>query len=90
MEENNIQILNISRGELKDMIQEAVKESLAQKTEFEASNKEFLTIEEVCELLSCTRQTLLKHRKKGVINGHPLTDRGRIYFKRDEILALIS
>jgi excisionase family DNA binding protein len=90
MVDNNIQMLNISKDELRGMIREALKETLTQKTDFEAGNKELLTIEEVCELLSCTRQTLLKRRKKGIIHAYTLTDRGRVYFKRDEILSLIG
>ena len=88
--ENKITMLGLASDELKELIKEALTEYFMGKAENQMPLKDILTIEEVCELMSITRQTLNKRRKMGEIPAYQLVKRGRVFYKREEILKLFN
>jgi excisionase family DNA binding protein len=86
--ENKITMLGIGKDELKELMKEALNELLDSKMESKSETKEFLTIEEVCELMSISRQTLYKKRKTGEINAYQVIKRGKVLFRSEDIRKL--
>ena len=65
---------------------ESLKEEFASITS--PPSKEILSIEETCEFLSLTKQTIHKYRNEGRLKPHYFGNKP--YFKRSEILASLS
>jgi len=85
--DNNIVLLSIGKGELQDLIKEAVREELisANRTKTE---KELLNAKEVCEFLGIHISTLNSWKSQGKIPYKKIGK--RIFFKRDEVLGALK
>lgn len=80
-------IIQVSRDELKELIQlsiiEALKESKPSSIN-EGSKECLLKIDEVSEILKVSKVTIHKWKKSGRIPFHRISN--RIFFKKSEIL----
>lgn len=88
--ENSIEI-KISDKLLEEFtiaIKQAVKEELPKYQD--SFRKDWLTTEEVMELLNVSRRTLQNYRKEGKISYTQLTPKGKILYPRDGIEELLK
>lgn len=58
------------------------------ESEFQSSQSELLTREEVCKLLSINKTTLWKHTKSGKLKSLGLGN--RVYYKKSEVLEAVK
>ena len=92
MIEEIIQILNVTRQELVDIIKEGVKLELNRqrsignplnRLSITGEDTEYLTRNEVSKVLNVTVQTLNNWRREGVLN--PLKIGGRVLYKKEDV-----
>ena len=92
MKEEIIQILNVTRQELVDIIKEGVKLELNRqrsmgnplnRLSITGEDTEYLTRGEVSRVLNVTVQTLNNWRREGVIN--PLKIGGRVLYRKEDV-----
>ena len=92
MKEEIIQILNVTRQELVDIIKEGVKLELNRQRSMgnplnrltiTGEDTEYLTRNEVSKVLNVTVQTLNNWRKEGVLN--PLKIGGRVLYRKEDV-----
>jgi len=92
MKEEIIQILNVTRQELVDIIKEGVKLELNRQRSIgnplnrltiTGEDTEYLTRNEVSKVLNVTVQTLNNWRREGVLN--PLKIGGRVLYKKEDV-----
>ena len=92
MKEEIIQILNVTRQELVDIIKEGVKLELNRqrsmgnplnRLSITGEDTEYLTRREVSKVLNVTVQTLNNWRREGVLN--PLKIGGRVLYKKEDV-----
>ena len=92
MKEEIIQILNVTRQELVDIIKEGVKLELNRQRSIgnplnrltiTGEDTEYLTRNEVSKVLNVTVQTLNNWRKEGVLN--PLKIGGRVLYIKEDV-----
>ena len=92
MKEEIIQILNVTRQELVDIIKEGVKLELNRqrsmgnplnRLSITGKDTEYLTRREVSKVLNVTVQTLNNWRRQGVLN--PLKIGGRVLYRKEDV-----
>ncbi len=92
MKEEIIQILNVTRQELVDIIKEGVKLELNRQRSMgnplnrltiTGEDTEYLTRNEVSKVLNVTVQTLNNWRREGVLN--PLKTGGRVLYRKEDV-----
>ena len=92
MKEEIIQILNVTRQELVDIIKEGVKLELNRqrsignplnRLSITGEDTEYLTRNEVSKVLNVTVQTLNNWRREGVLN--PIKIGGRVLYRKDDM-----
>ncbi len=92
MKEEIIQILNVTRQELLEIIKEVVKLELNRqrsmgnplnRLSITGEDTEYLTRNEVSKVLNVTVQTLNNWRREGVLN--PLKIGGRVLYKKEDV-----
>ena len=92
MKEEIIQILNVTRQELVDIIKEGVKLELNRQRSIgnplnrltiTGEDTEYLTRNEVSKVLNVTVQTLNNWRREEVLN--PLKIGGRVLYKKEDV-----
>ena len=90
--EQTIQILNVTRQELVDIIKEGVKLELNRQRSIgnplnrltiTGEDTEYLTRNEVSKVLNVTVQTLNNWRREGVLN--PLKIGGRVLYRKEDV-----
>ncbi|MBK9097531.1 MAG: helix-turn-helix domain-containing protein [bacterium] len=83
MNNNKIILISLSHDELREIIQDAVKQELNLKKE-----RELLSFKETCEFLGCSASALFKWKAE---NRLPYRKIGkRVMFHREEILAAMK
>ena len=94
MKEEIIQILNVTRQELVDIIKEGVKLELNRQRSIgnplnrltiTGEDTEYLTRNEVSKVLNVTVQTLNNWRREGVLN--PLKIGGRVLYRKEDVYS---
>jgi DNA-binding XRE family transcriptional regulator len=94
MKEEIIQILNVTRQELIDIIKEGVKLELNRqrsmgnplnRLSITGEDTEYLTRNEVSKVLNVTVQTLNNWRREGVLN--PLKIGGRVLCRKKDVYS---
>ena len=72
--------------DLAELINTIIKDQLEEfsKKDSKSKDEELMTVEEVCAFLHCSKPTLHKHKKDGLIKARRIGR--RIYFIKDEIL----
>ena len=94
MKEEIIQILNVTRQELVDIIKEGVKLELNRQRSIgnplnrltiTGEDTEYLTRNEVSKVLNVTVQTLNNWRREGVLN--PIKIGGRVLYKKEDVYS---
>jgi hypothetical protein len=92
MKEEIIQILNITKDELIQIVKEGVKLELNRqrsmgnplnRLSMTVEDTEYLTLNEVSKVLSVTIQTLNNWRREGVLN--PLKIGGRVLYRKEDV-----
>jgi len=92
MKEEIIQILNLTKEELVDIIKEGVKLELNRqrsignplnRLSITGEDTEYLTRNEVSKVLNVTVQTLNNWRREGVLN--PIKIGGRVLYRKDDV-----
>ncbi len=92
MNEQTIQILNVTRQELVDIIKEGVKLELNRQRSMgnplnrltiTGEDTEYLTRIEVSKVLNVTVQTLNNWRREGVLN--PIKIGGRVLYRKEDV-----
>jgi hypothetical protein len=92
MKEEIIQILNVTRQELVDIIKEGVKLELNRqrsmgnplnRLSISGEDTEYLTRNEVSKVLNVTVQTLNNWRREGVLN--PIKIGGRVLYIKEDV-----
>jgi len=92
MKEEMIQILNVTRQELVDIIKEGVKLELNRqrsignpliRLSISGEDTEYLIRNEVSKVLNVTVQTLNNWRREGVLN--PLKIGGRVLYRKEDV-----
>ncbi len=92
MKEEIIQILNVTRQELVDIIKEGVKLELNRhrsmgkplnRLTITGEDTEYLTRNEVSKVLNVTVQTLNNWRREGVLN--PIKIGGRVLYRKEDV-----
>jgi hypothetical protein len=92
MNEQNIQILNVTRQELVEIVKEGVKLELNRQRSMgtplnsltiSGEDTEYLTRVDVSKALNVTVQTLNNWRKEGVLI--PLKIGGRVLYKKEDV-----
>lgn len=76
-------IIQITKEELRDLIQESVNAIIQQAPVKPNANDQLLKIDEVCALLKVSRVTIHKWKKTGTIPFHRISN--RIFFTASEI-----
>lgn len=85
MTNGHLQLINVAPEDLMDGFTkslEAMEKRLAEKYEPKQPT-EYLTRNEVCEILKIDLSTLWRWQKNGTLQGYSLNN--RVYFKRSEI-----
>ena len=94
MKEEIIQILNVTRQELLEIIKEVVKLELNRqrsmgnplnRLSITGEDTEYLTRNEVSKVLNVTVQTLNNWRREGVLN--PLKIGGRVLYRKEDVYS---
>ena len=85
---NETLLITISREELKELIQNSIKESKLNQPKQVSNDLDLLTRKEVCELLKINQSTLYRWTKDNVIPSYGIAN--RIYFKRSEIEQILN
>ena len=77
-------------NELAELIDTIVKNQLEEFSKKDSKPKVegLMTVEETCEFIHCTKPTLHKYKKDGLIKSRRLGR--RIYFLKDEILECME
>ena len=97
MKEEIIQILNITKDELIQIVKEGVKLELNRQRSMgkplnrltiTGEDTEYLTRNEVSKVLNVTVQTLNNWRREGVLN--PLKIGGRVLYRKDYVQQLTT
>ena len=93
MKEEIIQILNLTRQELVDIIKEGVKLELNRQraigqTNFKVSDEKYLSRSETAELLHVTEVTLNNWEKKNILI--PKRIGGRVLYKETDVLSRLD
>jgi len=92
MKEEMIQILNVTRQELLEIIKEGVKLELNRqrsignplnRLSISGEDTQYMTRDEVSKVLNVTVQTLNNWRREGVLN--PLKIGGRVLYRKEDI-----
>ncbi|MDB0038366.1 helix-turn-helix domain-containing protein [Polaribacter sp.] len=92
MKEEIIQILNVTRQELIDIIKEGVKLELNRqrsmgnplnRLSITGEDTEYLTRDEVSKILNVTVQTLNNWRREGVLS--PIKIGGRVLYRKEDV-----
>lgn len=88
METKVLQIQEISKTELRDIIREELSNLQANHTKEPESSEEPLTRKQVLELLKISSVTLWKWQKSGKIITYGISSRR--YYKRSEIMECLT
>jgi len=93
MGEQTIQILNVTRQELLEIIKEGVKLELNRQramgqTTFKVSDEKYLSRSETAELLHVTEVTLNNWEKKNILI--PKRIGGRVLYKETDVLSRLD
>ncbi|MDB5200039.1 MAG: DNA-binding protein [Chitinophagaceae bacterium] len=75
----------ISKSELVEIINVSIKQQLQELTKVEKpKNEELLSVEETCLFLKCSKTTLHKFKKDGLLQARRIGR--RIFFLKEEII----
>lgn len=91
MNKNAIQFINCSPEDFKNDLLQRIDKKIANmiKDHLSPSTKnEFLTRNEVCEILKINLSTLWAWTKKGKLKSYGIS--GRVYYKRAEVEAALT
>lgn len=78
-------LIQISKEELKSLINDSLSESIARLTPAQLSPaNDLVKIEEVCRALKLSKVTIHKWKKQGLIPFHRISN--RIFFKMSEVI----
>jgi excisionase family DNA binding protein len=84
-------LIQISKDELKALIQEAVKDVVKERQPVKVVQPDadpLLKIGEICKILQVSKVTIHQWKKQGKIPFHRISN--RIFFKRSEILESLK
>jgi len=96
MDTNKIQIVQVPLNELTEIINNAVASHISKligklnQNNSPEPDKNLLSREEVSNLLGLSLVTLSKYHKNGTLKGLKINNCKRIYYKRDDIYALLD
>lgn len=91
MNNNQVIILQLNRGELKDLIQESFQDLMSQgnlKAERKDDGDPLMKMKEICDLLRVSKVTIHQWKKTGRIPFHRISN--RIFFKKSEVLESLK
>ncbi len=86
---DEIVLIPIPLEEFKEFVSNTVHEALSQLNEAKSAplpEDEFITIDEVCQLLKRSRPTIHKWKRKGILPFYRLE--GNVYFKKSEVMDI--
>lgn len=82
---SEILLIQISKEELKSLINDSLNESIARITSTQLSPvNDLVKIEDVCQALKLSKVTIHKWKKQGLIPFHRISN--RIFFKMTEVI----
>lgn len=89
----SLQMINLSIDDLSNLISNCISEQLknikqTEKSETSNSEKEFLTREEVKDLLKISYTTLWKYNKNGTLKAKKLGS--KVYYLREDLSNLLK
>ena len=83
------EILQSSLNELKAEIRELI-EQVTDQIKDPRQDKDLLTSNELCELLQTNKPQLWKWTQKGILNPIRLTEKGKLFYKKSEVLESLK
>ncbi len=87
-QKENVLLSVIGENDLKVIIEDAFRKIMLELKEDIPEVDEWLTSEQVCQMLHISKSTLVNYRKRNVIASHKIE--GKLLFRAEEILAKIN